>query len=796
MNIRTKATSFHALRLKRGSTPQHNFIRSNSCINIKEIPTKIIPKESVNNSRTSSSFYVNQIETKLSKTLTSFATKKNNIKNKELVEEFSNYINGKQKEFDSLKRFKAPRQEVIKKMLNETKSEQNLFNKTFSSNFIGTQDYTNLNMYYKAGHRLEKQMDDDDDYEAKIAKETLFKKYDLKQSLSGLDKTKLGLKINKKDGQETIEINDVQFYKNQYESYSSLQLNRNLHDQLLVKLNEEQIKAYLGKHFQVEEEKLKIGLMPKIKPLPISHRKKSHSSSSYEQNFVARPIINKLSDIATLSRKTLFNEYHSLYISYISDFLTTPTTRTEAQLIQYVDEKNGEHKLLLYGGMNLLRLGEMWECYLSHLDKHTHQKYKWKKITDISGDIPLPRSGHTACLYRNDVVIYGGVIEDEKAYHYKEDILIYNIFERKFTSDICTNKLNVIWRKNHIAEIIGQFMFIYGGIDEEGRVLNDPWALDLYRMKWIQTKFTNGAYLPKIYYHSSAQVFPPQKKYHPKFSLFKIFSKVGAFNSNIQYEGIYLFGGQNEYGHCTNDVYVIQRGKPLSIVKPDIQGEGPKPRCQCSMNFFEKLNVLIIHGGRNEYEPTGPFFNDFFFLDVERMLWIRLDYNDIDVSPRGGHSAGIIDNDLVIFGGFNDKHFLKSDLMVCNLDIIESSNHIKRVRARKERKKLRDKEDKDKEEADKNDISEKSTITANKDKDTNKENTIAKALNLKESPFVLINSQIQSSKSFFEKFPYQKQMLRQRFEEVEKISFNNENTNGDRRNRSIRSGRSYKGSFV
>ena len=149
--------------------------------------------------------------------------------------------------------------------------------------------------------------------------------------------------------------------------------------------------------------------------------------------------------------------------------MTTPTTRTEAQLIQYVDEKNGEHKLLLYGGMNLLRLGEMWECYLSHLDKHTHQKYKWKKITDISGDIPLPRSGHTACLYRNDVVIYGGVIEDEKAYHYKEDILIYNIFERKFTSDICTNKLNVTWRKNHIAEIIGQFMFIYGGIDEEGR---------------------------------------------------------------------------------------------------------------------------------------------------------------------------------------------------------------------------------------------------------------------------------------------------------------------------------------
>ena len=39
------------------------------------------------------------------------------------------------------------------------------------------------------------------------------------------------------------------------------------------------------------------------------------------------------------------------------------------------------------------------------------------------------------------------------------------------------------------------------------------------------------------------------------------------------------------------------------------------------------------------------------------------------------------------------------------------------------------------------------------------------------SPYVLINSKLQSSKNFFEKFPLQKQLLKQRFEEIDKINF-------------------------
>ena len=140
-----------------------------------------------------------------------------------------------------------------------------------------------------------------------------------------------------------------------------------------------------------------------------------------------------------------------------------------------------------------------------------------------------------------------------------------------------------------------------------------------------------------------------------------------------------------------NDVLIITRGKPLQLYKAITKGRPPAPRCETTMNFFEKLNVIIIHGGRNEYDINGPFFNDFYFFDVERLIWIKLETNDgiIPIYPRGAHSSCIVDNELIIFGGFNDKYFLKSDLVICDLDIIESTHLLKKNKTKKIKKKMK-----------------------------------------------------------------------------------------------------------
>ena len=56
--------------------------------------------------------------------------------NPEIISEFTTYLSQKKKKFDTLKLFKTPRVEVVKILLNETKSDKNLFNKTLSNNFL------------------------------------------------------------------------------------------------------------------------------------------------------------------------------------------------------------------------------------------------------------------------------------------------------------------------------------------------------------------------------------------------------------------------------------------------------------------------------------------------------------------------------------------------------------------------------------------------------------------------------------------------------------------------------------
>jgi hypothetical protein len=316
-------------------------------------------------------------------------------------------------------------------------------------------------------------------------------------------------------------------------------------------------------------------------------------------------------------------------------------------------------------------------------------------------------------------------------------------------------------------------MFIYGGIDENGNTISEPSTLDLYRMKWICTKFSRKTYLPKRHYHCSCQVFSLSNKYHPKFSLFKIHNnEKSTFNiTNILQEVIYIFGGIDEKGQCSNEIYIIKRGKPLQMIKQNCEGLPPSPRCQSSMNFFDKLNVIIIHGGRNEYDSNGPFFKDFYFLDVERMIWIKLESNDgiIDIYPRGSHSSCIVDNELIIFGGFNDKYFLKSDLVVCDLDIIESTHLMKKYKVRKVKKKDDDTFDFHNNENNTHNILGLNKSNSNGNFNNNGNNQFL--INKKQAKYVLINKHATTSKSFFEKFPEQKEMLIKRFKSVEKIKF-------------------------
>ena len=713
--------------------------------------------------------------------------------NDELIYKIYNYLEQKKDKISDLNKPNEPKMDKLKRLLLESKSEQDILAKTFSTQFVGNEEYKNLSYAFEIGHGHK--LGDNLQYKLNQYNSTF------RRTQSQLFKTNQGMTKSEKNLLNSIKsakkrnigiYSKVNYYNNQYDSFNSLQINRNLYNQLILQQEKEQIKQFLKKELQNEQRKFTYKLMPKIKTIELSKYKKETKESTVTSNS-RKAIVNSIIDFSKIPRADIFASFRSVYLKTISKFLSTPTCRQGATMIPHLDSDMNINKLYLFGGMNIIRLNDLWVCSITSINKF-EKKYIWKKV-NIKGEKPLPRNGHSMVYYRNNLIMFGGIIEEKGGLRVQEDLLCYDLIDQKFSVEVCMNKFGVTWRSFHIAEILGQYMFIYGGGDDKGNIIADPWALDLERMKWEQAKF-NTESLPKRKYHCSCQVFPPQKKYHSKFSLFKVYSEPGLFNSTkILVEGIYIFGGIDENLKCSNDILIIKRGRPLQLYKAIIKGKPPIARCESTMNFYEKLNVVIIYGGKNEYSKYGPYFNDMYFLDVETLTWIKIELNlNESFYPRGRHCSCVVGDEIIIFGGNNDNFLLKTDLLIGNLDIGESTkiiraNQIMKNKA-KNKKDKNDSENNFEQEYNSNNESDKPDIYSNNEEDeneniiidskrrisldsSNKEKMfdISPMNKFKKEAKILLNQKVQTSKNFFLDFPKQKKELQDKFKEIDAINF-------------------------
>ena len=713
--------------------------------------------------------------------------------NDELIYKIYNYLEQKKDKISNLNKPNEPKMDKLKRLLLESKSEQDILAKTFSTQFVGNEEYKNLSYAFEIGHGHK--LGDNLQYKLNQYNSTF------RRTQSQLFKTNQGITKSEKNLLNSIKsakkrnigiYSKVNYYNNQYDSFNSLQINRNLYNQLILQQEKEQIKQFLKKELQNEQRKFTYKLMPKIKTIELSKYKKETKESTVTSNS-RKAIVNSIIDFSKIPRADIFASFRSVYLKTISKFLSTPTCRQGATMIPHLDSDMNINKLYLFGGMNIIRLNDLWVCSITSINKF-EKKYIWKKV-NIKGEKPLPRNGHSMVYYRNNLIMFGGIIEEKGGLRVQEDLLCYDLIDQKFSVEVCMNKFGVTWRSFHIAEILGQYMFIYGGGDDKGNIIADPWALDLERMKWEQAKF-NTESLPKRKYHCSCQVFPPQKKYHSKFSLFKVYSEPGLFNSTkILVEGIYIFGGIDENLKCSNDILIIKRGRPLQLYKAIIKGKPPIARCESTMNFYEKLNVVIIYGGKNEYSKYGPYFNDMYFLDVETLTWIKIELNlNESFYPRGRHCSCVVGDEIIIFGGNNDNFLLKTDLLIGNLDIGESTkiiraNQIMKNKA-KNKKDKNDSENNFEQEYNSNNESDKPDIYSNNEEDeneniiidskrrisldsSNKEKMfdISPMNKFKKEAKILLNQKVQTSKNFFLDFPKQKKELQDKFKEIDAINF-------------------------
>ena len=299
------------------------------------------------------------------------------------------------------------------------------------------------------------------------------------------------------------------------------------------------------------------------------------------------------------------------------------------------------------------------------------EKLEWKKI-NING-YSFNRYGHTGVFYQNKIYFFGGKIKYQKN-SMTCGLEVFSFSDNQFTSP-SPGKLVPEPRRNHIAELLGNQMFIFGGITNSNEVLNDCFLLNFNPLKWytcVISKYTPG---PRLYGHTSCVVIPQFMLKNHKFSIYSYPNiEPGKANSLIREKGIYIFGGKSkEEGGISNQLWILVTGKkPLEWLQPTTKGKPPSPRYFHSMSFFERGNCLIIHGGRNETLSDNLALNDTFLFDLENFEWLRVELysgiKDFKVLNRCGHQSMIYLDKLIILGGMNNNNYLGSTLMIVNMD--------------------------------------------------------------------------------------------------------------------------------
>ena len=331
-----------------------------------------------------------------------------------------------------------------------------------------------------------------------------------------------------------------------------------------------------------------------------------------------------------------------------------------------------DNDIIITGGISTnMKILTLWSLNISLLE--------WKKITPAN--LIENRYGHTALYMNNKLFIFGGKTKYLNT-SYMNGLDIFSFQEKKIIyCPIYGEKPEN--RKSHIAIFVGTQMLIHGGINEEGKVLDDTVLLNMHTLTWSNCSINKICQHPKLWGHACCLVIPGQILYNPKFNIYSFPEFETSKKKSIKKKGLFVFGGKSsEDGGLSNQLWILNMGKkPLDWIKVDTKGKAPIPRYFHSMNFYERGNYIIIHGGRNDSFSANSALNDTFLLNLENFEWIEVklysNISNFSVYNRCGHQSIIYADKLIILGGMNNDNFIGSSLFIINLDFSYNNSFFK-----------------------------------------------------------------------------------------------------------------------
>jgi N-acetylneuraminic acid mutarotase len=248
-------------------------------------------------------------------------------------------------------------------------------------------------------------------------------------------------------------------------------------------------------------------------------------------------------------------------------------------------------KLYIFGGWR----PDFSASYLDEIFQFDFTQNLWTKVEFKTKLKQLNRCYHSGDIYNNSLYIFGGW----NGFYRLNELLLF-AFELNSMKRISSSSGNVpCGRSGHSSVIYDDYLYIYGGMNQEGERMNDLHHYDIMNKKWKKISIENN--------------ISPIKASGSKLIHFK--------------ENLYLFGGShggNAQYFSSNSLKYLGDFWKFNLIsnkwsKIEDKGEHPSGRSFYSMCLND--NKIVIYGGVSETGYSGEVFEYQFEQDFRFSIW-------------------------------------------------------------------------------------------------------------------------------------------------------------------------------
>ena len=113
--------------------------------------------------------------------------------------------------------------------------------------------------------------------------------------------------------------------------------------------------------------------------------------------------------------------------------------------------------------------------------RFSFEKHTWEELTPVKeSPEPIPRAGHSAVIREGKMYVFGGKDDDNEKL---KDFWCFDLESRIWTQLDCS-EASIASRSGHSASIYKDSMIIFGGIHEVTKELDDMAVYDFKKGEW------------------------------------------------------------------------------------------------------------------------------------------------------------------------------------------------------------------------------------------------------------------------------------------------------------------------